>query len=445
MISEADVGVAIIGAGPSGLAASSALKELNIKATVFDSGKPLIQRHHEKAADLAVGIGGAGLFSDGKFSYHPSGTQLYELSDFDKLRQAYEWCRSELQRLGIGSEPFPFSCDVHAPPQKATPGVKKYPAHYATLDQRKELIAQLCRRSNGSIVAESTVKAIRRKDEGYLLELLSNHDGKVITSQASAVILAMGRFGGLDMQEGRLESNILLRQLRYEFGIRLESHRSVGFLNKIKLPDVKRLWQYEEAEIRTFCTCREGEVWNVPCAGISALSGRSDGPPTEYSNFGLLARFENCSVSHGQNLWRELRDNALQDRTVVYESLSSFCDERSKAPSNGIDQSSRPWYPKEDFRLGSIRERLGEPLHRILAAAVRELLSWSPDLEDERTMCLFPAVEGVGFYPDIDNDLKVRNENIWCCGDIAGRFRGLIPSLVSGYYAGLQAADIDCH
>ncbi len=37
--------------------------------------------------------------------------------------------------------------------------------------------------------------------------------------------------------------------------------------------------------------CEDGEVWLIPYDDISALSGRSDGPPSRFSNFGLLAKF----------------------------------------------------------------------------------------------------------------------------------------------------------
>lgn len=431
----------VIGSGPSGLAAACALKRAGVNVTIYDSGKHLANRQHERANDLAVGVGGAGLFSDGKFSFYPSGTHVYGLADSDQLKEAYEWCRKQLQDVDIDSEPFPLGNSDTGLQVKTLEGLKKYPSHYATLPQRKALIAHLHRELNGSLVTESTVTAVRRTYDGYSLDVIPNGQSNSSINQASIVILASGRFGGLDIHEGRLESNILLRQLRYEFGIRIESHCSVGFLSKLKLPDVKRLWQYDQAQIRTFCTCRDGEIWNIPCAGLSALSGRSDGPPTQYSNFGLLARFEGELVAHGYQLWKHLRGHSLQDRTVTYEPLSSFINQAAGTPTGGFDHSYRPWFPKEDFKLGSIREKVGEPLYNILVAAVKDLLDWSSDLYDERTMCLFPAVEGVGFYPDIDDNLKVSGENIWCCGDIAGKFRGLIPSIVSGYYAGLMAAE----
>lgn len=50
---------------------------------VYDRGNPLLIWNHDKPCNLGEGIGGAGLFSDGKFSFYPSGTRLYQLEDWD--------------------------------------------------------------------------------------------------------------------------------------------------------------------------------------------------------------------------------------------------------------------------------------------------------------------------------------------------------------------------
>ncbi|MFZ1342737.1 hypothetical protein [Thiothrix eikelboomii] len=55
-------------------------------------------------------------------------------------------------------------------------------------------------------------------------------------------------------------------------------------------------------------------------------------------------------------------------------------------------------------------------------------------------MLIFPSIEDVGDYLDVDNDLKVIGENIWVAGDSNGSFRGLIPAFISGYYAGYESS-----
>jgi uncharacterized protein len=71
--------VGIIGAGPAGLAAAAALSARGCESVLFESGNSARGRDHRSASDIGVGVGSAGLFSDGKFSYFPSATGLYEL------------------------------------------------------------------------------------------------------------------------------------------------------------------------------------------------------------------------------------------------------------------------------------------------------------------------------------------------------------------------------
>lgn len=429
--------IAVVGAGPAGLAAACAVAQAGFRVTLYDAGKQLHHRHHDWAEDLGIGVGGAGLFSDGKFSYYPSGTNLYRLADADKLARAYEWCVSQLREVGIGVAPFPTASQLTAPPGNRS-RVKEYPSYYASLDQRRALVERLLGHAGGAVVTNSIVREIRRASHGYEIsvEFPSALSEK---KSVSAIVLATGRFGGLDIQEGTVRGAIPLKLQRFDLGIRVETHSSVGFLNRLNAPDVKYLWQNEHAEIRTFCTCRNGEIWRIPCTALSAISGRADGCPTEFSNFGLLVRLQGADLDRAGRLWTRLRNSALSDGVVTFEPIAAFLGE-GEWPAD-FDPGRRPWFPRHAFQRGRIRERLDPELYEIIAAAVRNLVSWSPDVMDSRTVCLFPAIEGVGYYPDIDCDLRVRGHCVWCAGDVVGKFRGLIPSLVSGYYAGLSTTE----
>jgi len=87
----------IVGAGPAGLACAQSLRVTfpAAKTIVIDSGKSVRHRDHENAVDIACGVGGAGLYSDGKFSFFPSGTDIWRhpyhlLSNAEKAREVQQ-------------------------------------------------------------------------------------------------------------------------------------------------------------------------------------------------------------------------------------------------------------------------------------------------------------------------------------------------------------------
>jgi uncharacterized FAD-dependent dehydrogenase len=249
------------------------------------------------------------------------------------------------------------------------------------------------------------------------------------------VVIATGRFGGRDLAT-MVGSDFDVAELRYEIGVRIEHRNSVGFLREKKSPDVKFMLCEEEVEVRTFCTCRSGEVWMIPYGQVSALSGRSDGPPTGYSNFGLLPRFSGPSCGKGRMAWEHFLA-AANSHDAYWEPLREFLGD---GPGVSMPADDRPWYPRERFAKGEIGKLLTPEVASIIKGSLRALIAHYPDLDAPDTMCLFPAIEGVGLYPRVNDALRVKDERIWCCGDVAGSFRGLIPALVSGHFAGAQAA-----
>ncbi|MGN6109749.1 MAG: NAD(P)-binding protein [Kofleriaceae bacterium] len=428
---QPDLDGLVVGAGPAGLAAGAALRASGRSFLVVDRGEDNESRRHDHADELGEGVGGAGLFSDGKFSFYPSGTHLYSLSDQSRLRRAYDWCCAQLNSVGIGSAEFP---DVRAHGfQFDGEAVKEYPSFYGTLPARRGLIAKLRDHVGGQIVTRAAVIGIERASDVAGFHVRLARGAETWSTTASEVIFAMGRLGPL--QEKLRASRLLrLRPLRYELGIRVEAPHERTFLARHKAADVKRLARVRGFEFRTFCTCRRGEVWNIPYGEYAAISGRSDGPPTAYSNFGFLVRFEGEQLATGRAAWEHVQALLRGRRTAMYQPLREFLGK----PTESVSLDDRPWFPRHVFEPGDVHGSLGPLLGPLLREGLQGLLEWSPELDDPRTMCLFPVVEGVGEFPDTNGDLEI-SEGLRCAGDLVGRIRGIVPSLVSGYYAGLAS------
>ncbi|WP_157083462.1 hypothetical protein [Bradyrhizobium manausense] len=428
--------VCIVGGGPAGLGAANMFRKSGVDFQLLDEGPPLDVRQHDCADHLGTGIGGAGLFSDGKFSYYPSGTSLYTLSPPSRLKAAYSETIIVLREAGIEAPEFPvrsFDC--------GNPDVgvvhKAYPSQSATLAQRRKLTSALANQYQvGRIRPLSRVEGIKRAANGYVVTYRDRPSDRTISATFTDVVLATGRFGGLSLKRLWNSPSLVTEQQRYELGIRIEHPNGVGFLSKIKDNDVKLLINTSSAPVRTFCTCRHGEVWNIRYDAMSALSGRSDGPPTDYSNFGLLPRFAGDQAHRGRKIWEHFIHTFGKARQALWQPLRGFMDGTSMELTR-VNLANRPWYPRETFVPGDIGGIIHPELKRILSDSIYALLRQYPDIDCTDAVCLFPAIEGVGCFPSTTQELRTRSDGVWCCGDLVGKFRGLVPALVSGHYVGL--------
>lgn len=434
--------VAIIGGGPAGLMVGRALAENGIEFLLFEAGAPLTERKHDVAGQLGCGVGGAGLFSDGKFSFFPSGTNLYTLLNRARFHNAYGAIQRQLADVGIATPTLHEDAGANFLETGQTIVAKDYPSTYGSLKQRSALIAGMVHEFSGRILANTRVETINSSPAGYAVSA-RGVDGSIRKEAFSRLVIATGRFGPQALSR-MMSTPIAMSDLRYEFGIRIDHPNGVGFMNAVKRPDVKYILDAMDTEVRTFCTCRNGEVWMIPYGGTGALSGRSDGPPSGYSNFGLLARFTGDNLEKGRQIWEDLQQRLGDDAPATWQPLMEFLDGTSGPIPNGSKNTQRPWFPREQFRKGDIAALMHRELYRTLAEGARILIEQFPDLATAETMCLFPAVEGVGAFPTMDAGLRDPSGRIWFCGDVVGRFRGLVPALVSGYYAGAAiAADFE--
>lgn len=433
--------VAIIGGGPAGLAAGLALARHGVEFVLFEAGAPLVERKHDVAAQLGCGIGGAGLFSDGKFSFFPSGTHLYTLSDRSRLHHASGMIERQLAEVGIAAPSFHQEMGTDFAGIGETIVAKDYPSTYGSLIQRDALIADMIREFSTNILTGTRVEVIKSSPDGYVVHARTV-EGRMREEFFSHLVIATGRFGPQELSR-MMSSPVAMTDLRYEFGIRIEHPNGVGFMNKVKQPDVKYILASLDAEVRTFCTCRNGEVWMIPYGNNNALSGRSDGPPSGYSNFGLLARFTGSNLDKGRQIWTHLQQRLANNVQATWQPLMEFLDGSSETTANDFRNTERPWFPQNQFRKGNIAALMHPELYNVLAKGARILIEQFPDMATSETMCLFPAIEGVGAFPAMDAGLRSAGERVWFCGDVVGRFRGLVPALVSGCYAGTAiAADV---
>lgn len=359
--------------------------------------------------DLVTGVGGAGPFSDGKFSWYPSATALWLLDDGRLLRQAYSWLASKLSGL-LDVPPFPES--LRRTPNElggiASQVVEKnYDSAMIDLDTRLKLVSELVAPISSTLRLGWTVNSVDG-NFGDLAVHVSDMSGHQHVIRPRSLVVAGGRFGNLSSSLERVVPHVFRR---YEVGVRIEMPGDQFFLQHHDKLDPKLIWKDRDPDIewRTFCTCRNGEVVGTSFHGLISYSGRSDGPPTAVSNVGLNLR---------------LKSEPKPDSPLRAEVDSLF--------SGAVEPFK---ISLDEFLQGEVK-LIGPEIDTLLRSGIRHL-----PLQGQRgTEILGPTIEGTGYYPVLDGDLRVPGQRIWFAGDHTGIFRGLTAAFLSGYYAGAKAA-----
>ncbi|OKK04745.1 hypothetical protein AMK26_15710 [Streptomyces sp. CB03234] len=402
----------IIGSGPAGLAAAARLAGAPYSVALIDGGKPVTERDRYAAVDMTRGHGGAGLFSDGKFSFFPSASELWTLPRTADLQDAYTWTCDLLGSYGLDTPPFPSDPTAYS----VGAGewiLKEYPSDYLSLEARLRLTADMVAATDATVITETEVEKAVHEPDGDLFRLtLSDAKGQTSELTARRLVVASGRFGPLGLRTLTEERSFR----RLEVGFRIEQPADKAFFKDMKQLDPKLRFREQDGSVewRTFCACRDGEAALTETQGLWTVSGRSDCPATGRSNVGFNTR---------------ILDEAVAKRAMA-PALAAMADEESY-----FTLSMEALMAGEPAAVATFEGVYGPELREIMVRGLTRLAATYPVIRDTDTRLIGPTLEGVGWYPKVDGDLRLLDTPAWVAGDACGLFRGIVAAMISGHYA----------
>jgi len=389
--------VIIIGAGPAGLAAGTVLNEGKRHYLILEKGNDLAVRDANNPKDVVTGIGGGGLFSDGKMSFPPSASNLWLQLNSDILEDSYTYLYNIFNNLNIKMPNFDRIWVENQEIYKFSQS-KDFISIVLNNFMRNRILAFLYDINAKNIITNCCVTMITKNNDYYVLTSNTRQE-----FYCKKIIISNGKFGnkllkGIDfIKQGKFINKI-------EMGIRVESKSSAFIPYLSTVMDYKLIERIENGvEFRTFCCCRDGVVIKSEFDNYVSFNGTRTELITDTSNIGLLIRAANIKSIYFQEMNKFLGSNIFSYKLPVNKYIGS----------------------KEIY--------IGEQCDIILKDKLTKIIDFE---KVDANYCYIygPEIEYVGEYMAFDKNLSVSND-LWLAGDVSGSFRGLIAALISGIYS----------
>ncbi len=440
--------VLIVGAGPSGLFAALGITlTSNLKVLLVDSGPDIEQRRrailqgsgNADGSDYLKGLGGAGLFSDGKlcFSLDVGGYLKDALTQEKKTRLLNAIATVfgsliEFKDLEMAQQPQIAAAKDAA----ARVGLefKYYPVLHIGTERCRDVISGLKQYLSArgvAIITQCELLSLTNGN-GYVKRAEVAIRGEIRTVRARQVVLALGKVGAPAERDICAKLGVASASRPMFVGVRVETSAEAARPLFALAKDPKYSLRFRDgSRIKTHCASDGGQVLalhydGLPVAGGQSFhdlfSGRSsfsilwDGIPLDGDAYRvartIMQKIHN--YSGGRLLIQTLADYlaGLPSRTSGIQAIPV---------SNRICQPGdiRVFLPKEYF------ERFDEFLFRLSKIA--------PGILGDQTVLYAPAIEWwMSRIEVVDAKMQTSRTGVYVCGDGSGWSQGIVHAAATG-------------
>ena len=303
-----DYDVIIVGAGPAGLFSAHYLCEhSDLKVLMIEKGKAPHRRKcpiPEKSAcqrckpcNILCGVGGAGLFSDGKlnFIYKLGKTDLSQFMPIDRAQTLIEETEQVFNHFGMDGPVYPTNMDAAQAIRKTAKrhGIDLLIIRQKHLgsDRLPDYIVTMAEAIRNRGVVLHTSEEVRDVSvaDGRVTGVVTNRK----TYQAPHVILAPGRAGADWMGQLAIQRGLGLIQRGIEVGVRVEVHNDIlqDLCDIIYDPTFFIQTAKYDDRTRTFCTNQGGYVAMENYNRFVCVNGHAyRQKKSENTNFAFLSK-----------------------------------------------------------------------------------------------------------------------------------------------------------
>lgn len=450
--------VIIIGAGPAGLFASYKLikKNKDLKILVLEKGNDIEKRTcpMKKTGKCAgcnpcailSGYGGAGTFSDGKLNFISKlgKTDLYKYKSISEADNLIEETEQIFNKFNMDSKVYPTNMEEAL---KLKEKIAKEGANLLIIKQKhlgsdklpsyiKEFTEYL-ETKGVTFIPKADVIDINKIENDY--EILYTKEGKEYKEKTKYVVVAPGRTGAKWVQKLADKYNIPYTSQSIEIGVRVEVRKEIlkEITNVIYDPTIFIKTNTYNDQIRTFCTNPGGFVAKENYNGYICVNGHSlKDVKSNNSNFAFITK---VNLTYPVTNTREYGEsiakiaNTLGDSKPIIQMLRDLKVGRRST----MDRINKGFIEPtlKDVVAGDLALALPHRIIIDILEGLDVLDKIIPGVNNGETLLYGPEIKFFSNEIDTDDNMKLKNENIYFIGDGAGKAGNIVAAAATGIIA----------
>lgn len=442
--------VVIVGAGPAGLAAALKLSENpNLSIILLEQGRSIEHRRcpsiesgqcaNCKPCNIGCGVGGAGLFSDGKLLFSDqTGTNLPELIGIDKTQKLIQNVKDIFWGLGVLPSKVLHEEEGLLSTRASQLGlyyISTLQAHIGS-DKLPGIISNLIKSLSQKVRIVTNVRV-----ESIHPRFLITSDGKEYSFDY--LLVGPGRAGASWLEKIIVESKSTW-PIEYDYnpidiGVRVEVPAAVldevcsiswDFKVKIRLSN--------DDEIRTFCVCPNGWVTREDYGNYSLVNGYAKkDEKSNNSNFAFLVKYKLTAPVKNSNTWGQKVAEQVTfagGGKPLVQRLADLRQNRRSTPSRISDSYLTP--SLKDATPGDIGMAMGYRFVSDILEGLERLDKLVPGIAQNSTLLYAPEIKFHGLKIKTDKNLQSLSvPGIYFIGDCSGYSRGIVGAMTTGLLA----------
>ena len=442
--------VIIVGGGPAGLFAAHYLSvHSSLRVLMIEKGKPPQSRRcpMEKGGEcqkcrpcqILSGIGGAGLFSDGKLNFIPrlGKTDLTQFLPRDKAEALINETEAIFDAYGMNGPVFPSDMEKARALQR---DAKKVGINLLLIKQ-KHLGSDCLPGYISTMMADLEKRVTLHTAEAVTDITIAPDGGKIIETDkqrytAPDVILAPGRAGADWMAGLARKFDIPVSQRGIEVGVRVEVHADItrDLCEVIYDPTFFIQTRKYDDETRTFCTNQGGYVTQEFYQDFVCVNGHAfTDKKSDNANFAFLSKVvltdpvtDNQSygeaigrlatlIGGGKPLLQRFGDLKRGRRSTWHRIRKSYIEPTLK-----------------NVVCGDIAMALPERLLANVVEGLEKLNQVVPGVSNDETLLYAPEIKFFATQTETTSDLETRVPGLFVAGDGPGVAGNIVSAAATG-------------